>query len=182
VLGSIGVGTTPFGNSDEATFSYEGYHVLLSPRDLPPGTGIEAAEGEDSVYAMLMPFTPQNTRNLRSLIVVCQDPHNYGKLVSMQIPQGQYVMGPEQADSIIDADSQVNQQLTLWIRHGAEVMAGHTLLLPVNGDIFYIEPIFVKSVQNNVPQIKLFATVYRDRVTMAPTLEEAIKLHDTPLP
>ena len=55
-------------------------------------------------------------------------------------------------------------------------MAGHTLLLPVGGDVLYVQPIFVKSTQNAIPQLRLFCVVYKGRVTMASSLEEAIRL------
>jgi uncharacterized membrane protein (UPF0182 family) len=173
VLGPIGVGLTAFGNSDEATFSVEGNHLLIDPSDLPD-SGIES-HGELE-FAMVMPFTPEGARNLRSLVVVLQDPGRYGELYSFRIPQGTFVPGPEQADAMIDADPNVNQQLTLWVRHGAQVIAGHTLLLPVGGDVLYVQPIFVKSTQNAIPQLRLVSVVYKGRVTMASSLEEAIRL------
>ncbi len=173
VLGPIGVGLTSFGNSDESTFSVEGTHMLIDPGDLPD-SGI-GSRGELE-FAMLMPFTPEGARNLRSLIVALQDPGSYGELYSFRIPQGTFIPGPEQADAMIDADPSVNQQLTLWVRHGAQVVAGHTLLLPVGGDVLYVQPIFVKSTQNAIPQLRLFCVVYKGRVTMASSLEEAIRL------
>ena len=173
VLGPIGVGLTAFGNSDEATFSVEGNHLLIDPGDLPD-SGIESHGGLE--FAMVMPFTPEGARNLRSLVVVLQDPGRYGELYSFRIPQGTFVPGPEQADAMIDADPHVNQQLTLWVRHGAQVIAGHTLLLPVGGDVLYVQPIFVKSTQNAIPQLRLVSVVYKGRVTMASSLEEAIRL------
>ena len=45
---------------------------------------------------MLMPFTPESGRNLRSLVIALQDPGNYGRLISLQIPQGMFVPGPEE--------------------------------------------------------------------------------------
>jgi uncharacterized membrane protein (UPF0182 family) len=44
-----------------------------------------------------------------------------------------FIPGPEQADTIIDTDSQVNQQIALWIRHASEVIRGHTIVVPVKG-------------------------------------------------
>ena len=169
VLGPIGVGLTSFGDRDESTFSVEGNHMLIDPNDLPD-SGMES-RGELE-FAMLMPFTPEGTRNLRSLIVALQDPGRYGELYSFRIPQGTFVPGPEQADAMIDADPSVNQQLTLWVRHGAQVVAGHTLLLPVGGDVLYVQPIFVKSTQNAIPQLRLFCVVYKGRVTMDQLLSD----------
>ena len=172
-IGSIGRGLSGFGTADQMTFSYEGYDLLLDPADLPPG--VDIGEAGDLQYAMLMPFTPEAARNLRSLIIALQDPGNYGRLLSLQIPQGMFVPGPEQIDAYIDNDRPVHQQVTMWIRHAAEVMRGNTLLLPVGGDLLYLETVWVNSIQNELPQLKLFAVRYHDRITSGATLEEAIR-------
>jgi hypothetical protein len=124
---------------------------------------------------MLMPFTPEGARNLRSLVVALQDRGNYGRLLNLRVPQGEFLHGPEQADTMIDNDAQVNQQITLWVRHGSEVIRGHTLLLPVGGDLMYVEPLWISSLQNELPQIKLLSVVYRGRTTMGTSLEQAIR-------
>jgi uncharacterized membrane protein (UPF0182 family) len=174
VLGSLGAGLTEFGTGDQMTFSYEGSNILVDPADLPEGSDI--AEPGDLQFVMIMPFTPEGARNLRSLVMALQDPGHYGDLINLRIPQGVFVAGPEQADTSIDNDAQVNQQITLWVRHGSEVIRGHTILLPVGGDLIYIEPLWIVSLQNRLPQVKLFSVVYRDRTTMSVNLEEAIKL------
>ncbi|HUQ94048.1 MAG TPA: UPF0182 family protein [Bryobacteraceae bacterium] len=172
-LGSIGRGLSGFGASDEMTFSYEGHSLLIDPADLPPGVNV-GRPGELQ-YVMLMPFTPENCRNLRSVILAFQDPENYGKLVSLQIPQGKFVPGPEQIDAYIDNDQAVHQQVTMWIRHGSEVIRGSTLLLPVGGDLLYVEPIWVSSIQNEMPQLKLVAARYHGQITSGSTVEEALR-------
>jgi len=173
VVGSLGRGLTEFGTTDQGTFSYEGYDVLLDPADLP---GQALGTDGDLQFAKLMPFTPEGARNLRSLVVALQDPGEYGRLLNLRVPQGVFVHGPEQADTLIDDDSQVNQQITLWVRHGSEVVRGHTLLLPVAGDLVYVEPLWIVSLQNQLPQVKLVSVVYRGRTTMATTLAEALRL------
>lgn len=178
VLGSIGRGLTEFGTMDQMTFSYEGYNLLLDPADLPPGS--DAGKAGELQFALLMPFTPEGARNLRSVVLAFQDPGNYGELLNVRVPQGSFVPGPEQVDTFIDDDSQVNQQITLWVRHGAEVVRGHTLMLPVRGDIVYVEPLWIVSQQNQLPQIKLFSVVYRGRTTMATSLDQAIRLLAVP--
>ena len=57
-------------------------------------------------------------------------------------------------------------------------MRGNTLLLPVRGDLMYLETIWVSSLQNELPQLKLFAVRYRGRTTSGATLEEAIGRRD----
>jgi uncharacterized membrane protein (UPF0182 family) len=172
-LGSLGRGLEEFGTSDEMTFSYEGYQALIDPADLPPGTN--AGPPGSLQYAMLMPFTPEGGRNLRALVVALQDPGHYGRLITLRVPQGLFVPGPEQADTIIDTDAQVNQQIALWIRHASEVIRGHTILIPVKGDLLYIEPLWISSIQNPLPEVKLYSVVYKGRCVMATSLEKAIE-------
>jgi uncharacterized membrane protein (UPF0182 family) len=173
VLGSIGRGLKGFGTADQSTFSYEGHPMLIDPADLPPGVDIGVPGRLE--YCLVWPFTPEGKRNLRSVIVAFQDPENYGRLVSLQIPQGQFVPGPEQIESYIDNDRPVHQQVTMWIRHASEVIRGHMVVLPVRGDLMYIETIWVNSTQNELPQLKLFAVRYHGRITSGLTLEEAVR-------
>lgn len=174
VLGSLGRGLKGFGTSDQSTFSYEGHPMLIDPADLPAGVGIGTPGHLE--YAMVWPFTPEGQRNLRSLIVVFQDDDNYGKLVSLQLPQGEFVPGPEQIESYIDNDRPVHQQVTMWIRHASEVIRGHLLVLPVKGDLLYIEPIWVNSTQNELPQLKLFALRYHGSISSGATIRDAIEM------
>jgi hypothetical protein len=178
VVGSLGRGLEEYGTRDEMTFSHEGSNALIDPADLPAGAG--AGRPGDLQYAMLMPFTPESGRNLRSLVVALQDPGAYGTLLDLRVPQGEFVPGPEQADTIIDTDSQVNQQIALWIRHASEVIRGHTILLPVKGDLVYIEPLWISSIQNQLPEVKLFSVVYRGRCVMATSVEKAVAYLDRP--
>jgi uncharacterized membrane protein (UPF0182 family) len=159
------------------TFSYEGFNALIDPADLPAGAN--AGRPGELQYAMLMPFTPEGGRNLRSLVMALQDPGYYGKLINLRVPQGVFVPGPEQADTIIDTDSQVNQQIALWIRHASEVIRGHTILIPVKGDLMYIEPLWISSIQNHLPEVKLYSVVYKGRCVMSTSVEKAIAYLDS---
>ncbi len=62
-------------------------------------------------FALAAPFTPEKALNLRAIPVAYQDPPDYGKLSVLQIPKGQFVMGPEQADAAIDQEPEISQKL-----------------------------------------------------------------------
>lgn len=171
-IGSIGRGLSGFGTGDQLTFSSEGCNILLDPADLPDG--IDGGNPGELEYVMLMPFTPEGARNLRSLIIAFQDPGDYGRLISLRLPQGVFVPGPEQNDAYVCNDRPVHQQVTMWIRHASEVIRGGTLLLPIGGDLLYLETVWANSLQNELPQLKIFAVRYHDLITSGPTLEEAI--------
>jgi uncharacterized membrane protein (UPF0182 family) len=173
VIGSVGRGLKGFGSTDQSTFSFEGHPMLIDPADLPADARVGTPGTLE--YTMVWPFTPEGQRNLRAYIIVFQDPEHYGQLVNLRIPQGRFVPGPEQIESYIDNDRPVHQQVTMWIRHASEVIRGHMVVLPVMGDLMYIETIWVNSTQNELPQLKLFAVRYHGRVTSGLTLEEAIQ-------
>ena len=106
--------------------------------------------------------------------MVYQDGSDYGKLSVLEVPKGQYVLGPEQADSIIDQDPEISAQLALWNRRGLDVIRGHTITLPMEDEILYVEPIFLRSQQNELTQLHRVAVVFREQVAMGRNLEEAL--------
>lgn len=155
------------------TFSIEPYPLLL------PTGGLLPASDEEVQYAMAMVFTPEKALNLRAVPIVYQDWPDYGKKLVLQVPKGTYVMGPEQADAIIDQEPSISQKLSWWNRLGMEVIRGHTILLPVSHaggeEVLYIEPIFLRSEQNPVSQLKKVAVVFRDKVALGDTLADGVR-------
>lgn len=152
------------------TFSMEPYNVLLQT-----GNGVLPRANPPVQYSLAMVFTPEKALNLRGIPIAYQDPPDYGKLVVLQIPKGQYVIGPEQADAAIDQDPFISQNFSWWNRRGTEVIRGHTTLLPIGKEVLYVEPIFLRSQQNHLPQLKKVVVVFRGRPFMADTLPEAVR-------
>jgi uncharacterized protein len=151
------------------TFSFEPSPILVD-------TGGRLPESEHAVqYALYLPFTSEKALNLRAIPYVYQDWPDYGKSVVLTIPKGTYVMGPEQADAIIDQTPEISQSFSWWNRLGMDVLRGHTSLLPVGDEILYVEPIFLRSQQNPVTQLKKVAVVFRNQAAMGDTLEEAVR-------
>jgi uncharacterized membrane protein (UPF0182 family) len=126
-------------------------------------------------YSQLLVFTPEKALNLRGIPIVYQDWPNYGKLAVLEVPKGTYVMGPEQADSLIDQDPLISSQFALWNRRGLDVIRGHTITIPLAEEVIYAEPIFLRSRQNRVTQLQKVAVVFRDRVAMGDSFEEALR-------
>ena len=152
------------------TFSMEPYNCMLET-----GNGVLPAANPKVQYSLAMVFTPEKALNLRGIPIVYQDPPDYGKLTVLQVPKGQYVIGPEQADAAIDQDPFISQNFSWWNRRGTEVIRGHTTLLMVGKEILYVEPIFLRSQQNHLPQLKKVIVVFRGRPFMENTLPEAVR-------
>ena len=149
-------------------FSIEPFPVMMrTGGDMPDSDLTEQ-------YSQLLVFTPEKALNLRGIPMVYQDGSDYGKLSVLEVPKGQYVLGPEQADSIIDQDPEISAQLALWNRRGLDVIRGHTITLPMEDEILYVEPIFLRSQQNELTQLHRVAVVFREQVAMGRNLEEAL--------
>ena len=161
----------PILDSGEAiTFSIEPYSWIVETGGLLP-------EAEPRVqYALSMVFTPEGVWNLRAIPIVYQDGKDYGRIVVLQVPKGHFVTGPEQADSMIDQSPEISRQLNWWNRLGSEVIRGHTTTLVVDNEVIYVEPIFLRSKQNPVTQLKRVAVVLRGEVAMGKTFAEALRL------
>ena len=124
-------------------------------------------------FLLLCPMTPKARDNLRALVVAGCDPPNYGKLIVYTFPKGSIFLGPAQVDAIIDQDTQVSAQFTLWNQVGSQVERGRMIVVPVTGSLVYIQPVYLKAAATlRIPQLKRLIIVKSDTVVMEPTLEE----------
>jgi hypothetical protein len=102
------------------------------------------------------------------------DQLNYGKLIVYSFPKGQLVFGPEQIYSLINQDTKVAQQITLWDQVGSEVERGKMIIVPVGRVILYIQPIYLKSSTTlKIPELKRVIMTQGQFVVMETNLEEA---------
>ncbi len=152
------------------TFSLEPQNIVVETG------GILPASTAETQFALTMAFTPEGARNLRAMPIAYQDGEDYGRLVVLQVPKGDYVMGPEQADAVIDQDPDISEKLSWWNRQGNEVIRGHTTTLLVDDELLFIEPVFIRSQQNSLTQLKRVIVVLRGKAYIAETLQGAVQL------
>ncbi len=128
---------------------------------------------ERADFLLLCPMTPKARANLRALVVAGCDPPHYGKIIVYTFPKGALFLGPSQVDAIIDQDTQVSAQFTLWNQMGSQVERGRMIVLPVMGSLVYIQSVYLKAESAlRIPQLKRLIIVKNDTVVMEPTLEE----------
>src|SRR6185295_15982337 len=51
---------------------------------------------------------------------------------------------------------------------------GNLLVIPVEDAIVYVQPLYLRSDQGQIPELKRVIVAYGDRVVMEPTLEQAL--------
>ena len=152
------------------TFSIEPYHWIAET-----GSPLPRAQGPRAQFAMSMVFTPESALNLRAIPTVYMDGEDYGRIVVLQVPKGHYSYGPEQSDAAVDQNPDISRQFDWWNRQGMDVIRGHTTTLIIDREVLFIEPIFLRSMQNPITQLKQVCVVFRGKAAMAPTLEEALR-------
>jgi hypothetical protein len=128
-------------------------------------------------FAMSMVFTNrEDALNIRALATVYMSGSDYGKLNVITVPKGVFSIGPGQADAAIDQDSYISQQIGFWERRGLDAIRGQMSSLIVKGELVYVEPLFITSRQNPVPQLKRVLVVVQGKEAMGRTLPEALDL------
>jgi len=105
---------------------------------------------------------------------MCDD-ENYGRLLAYQFPKEKRVLGTQQVETKIDQDSFLSGQLTLWDQRGSNVIRGNVLVIPVNGTVIYVEPIYLQSETSAYPELRLVAVMHNDNLSYAETFEQALE-------
>ncbi|MFZ2447652.1 MAG: UPF0182 family protein [Syntrophobacteraceae bacterium] len=125
-------------------------------------------------FLLLLPMSPSGRDNLRALTLVgCDAPH-YGKLIVYNFPKGELVFGPSQIYALINQDTKVSEQFTLWDQAGSEVARGKMIILPIGRVILYIQPVYLRSsTRLKIPELKRLIVSQGQIVVMAASLEEA---------
>lgn len=134
-------------------------------------------------YVLLMPFTPSKRQNMIAWLAARSDDPNYGELTLFKFPKDKLIYGPSQVDARIDQDADISPKITLWNQAGSQVIRGNLLVIPIDGSILYVEPLYLQSSETKLPELKRVIVNYGDRVVMEDTLEKSLSaIFGTPAP
>jgi len=146
------------------TTPMEPYYILMK---LPGSDRLE--------YLLMTPFTPQNRENMISWMAARCDFPEYGKMLFYQLPKDKLIYGPTQIEAMINQNTTISQQLTLWNQQGSRVVRGQLVVTPIENSFLYIVPLYLQAEGTNFPQLKRVIAIAADNVVMEPTLDEALK-------
>jgi len=140
------------------------YYILMK---LPGSDRLE--------YLMMTPFTPQKRNNMISWMAAKSDFPDYGKMLFYQLPKEKLIYGPMQIEAMIDQNTTIAQQLTLWDQRGSRVIRGNLIAVPIENSFMYVVPVYLTAEGTDFPQLKRVIVISGDKVAMEPTLDEAIQ-------
>ena len=153
-----------FGQSDVLQ-PIEPYYVIMR---LP---GEEREE-----FVLLLPYTPNQRKNIVGWLAARSDGENYGKLAAFSFPKDRQVDGPEQIEARIDNDPEISAWFTLRCQEGSFCIRGNLLVIPVGESLLFVEPVYIQAEGVEFPELKRVILATGERVVMAGSLSEALTL------
>ena len=151
----------------------ESYGDEMIPME-PYYTLLRLPEEEKAEFILMRPYTLYSRDNMVAWLAARSDEDNYGQLIVYEFPKGQLLYGPSQIEARIDQDSVISQQLSLWSQRGSSVIRGNLLVLPINDTILYVEPLYLRAQQSELPELARVIAAYGDEVVMENSLEAAL--------
>ena len=151
----------------------EGIQVAQPPYYLT----LQMPDQQMSAYQLTTTFAPRQRRTLAAFMAVNSDPGaDYGTIRVLRLPRSTTIPGPVQAQNQFESDADVAAKLSLLRRGGADVDLGNLLSLPVAGGMLYVEPVYVRAVQEGFPLLRKVLVSFGDRVAFEDTLEQALNV------
>ncbi|WP_297482072.1 UPF0182 family protein, partial [Sulfurimonas sp.] len=126
-------------------------------------------------YILMLPLNPSKKDNMVAWMCArCDTPH-YGDLIVYTLPKEKLIYGPMQIEARINQKPEISAELTLWGQQGSQVIKGNQLVIPIKNSFLYVEPVYLQSEQGQIPELKRVIVVFRDKIAMRRTLDEALQ-------
>jgi uncharacterized protein len=125
-------------------------------------------------FLQMLPMVPSQRQNMIAWLAARSDPPDYGKLIVYEFPKDKLVYGPFQIEALINQNTVISQQLSLWNQMGSRVIRGNLLVIPIENSILYVSPLYLRAESGQLPELKRVIAAYGDRVVMDETLAGAL--------
>jgi uncharacterized protein len=125
-------------------------------------------------FILMIPFTPQRKDNMAAWMAVKCDFPDFGKFVVYRFPKQRLVYGPKQIESRVNQDPEISRQLSLWDQRGSKVTLGTLLVIPIEGSLIYVQPLYIKAESGQIPELKRVIVAYENQIAMEETLEKSL--------
>ena len=130
-------------------------------------------------FTLLDAFVPisgqSQIQTLSGFMIAGSDPGHYGQLQMFVTPRNNPVNGPAIVAAKIDATEAVSSKISLLNQNGSFVLLGNVLMVPVANSLLYIQPLYVESSRNAIPELQQVIAVYGTLpAAIGPTLSSAL--------
>src|SRR6201984_794011 len=125
-------------------------------------------------FFLMLPMAPSQRENMIAWLAARCDLPEYGKLIVYEFPKDKLVYGPFQIEALINQNTEISQQISLWNQMGSRVIRGNLLVIPIENSILYVSPLYLRAEQGHLPELKRVIAAYGEHVVMKETLAEAL--------
>ena len=145
--------------SDETTLMQPYYVIMRLPGE------------QNAEYILMLPMVPQGRDNMIAWMAARCDGDDYGHLFEFAFSKDKLFYGPYQIQARINQNPEISQQLSLWNQMGSKVILGNLLVIPVEDSLLYVEPLYIRASNGQLPELKRVLASYSDRTVMGDNLE-----------
>jgi uncharacterized protein len=153
----------PRENFADETTAMQPYYVIMR---LPGETNAE--------YVLMQPMVPQGRDNMISWLAARCDGADYGHLFEFAFSKDKLFYGPYQIQARINQNPDISRQLSLWNQIGSKVILGNLLVIPLADTLLYVEPLYLRAENGQLPELKRVLASYGDRTVMGDDLESTL--------
>jgi len=126
-------------------------------------------------FIVIIPFTPFKKDNMIAFLTAKCDMPDYGELKLYQLPKDKLSYGPLQIEARINQNPDISKQLTLWSQKGSSIIKGNMLAIPIEESILFIQPLYLKAVSSEMPELRRVIVSFSDKIVMEPDLPAALE-------
>jgi len=130
-------------------------------------------------FVMIDPMTPVNRNNLSMIgIAGTQDKTNCNLdykpgITVYKFAKNVQVNGPAQVEALIHQNPVISEQFTLWDQRGSRIEMGRMIILPMGNSVLYVQPVYIASTLNKIPELIRVIVSIGNEVVMDKTLWSA---------
>jgi uncharacterized protein len=129
-------------------------------------------------FTLLDAFVPVSSQSqiqtLSGFMIAGSDPGQYGNLEMFVTPRDQPVQGPAIVAAKIDQNATISKEISFLNQNGSSVVLGNVLMIPVADALLYIQPLYVESTRNAVPEIQYMIAVYGNQAALGTSIGDAL--------
>ena len=131
-------------------------------------------------FVLIHPMTPVNRNNLSMIGMAstldktqCGENSYSPNITVYKFGKDVQVNGPEHIEALTQQHPEISQQFTLWDQNGSSVEMGRMVILPIGNTIVYVQPIYIASTKNKMPELTRIIVSMGNEMVMDTTLPSA---------
>ena len=92
-------------------------------------------------------------------------------MIEYAFSKDKLIYGPYQIQARINQNPEISRQMSLWNQMGSRVILGNLLVIPIEDSLLYVEPLYLRAENGQLPELQRVIASYSDRVVMGDDLE-----------